>query len=95
MIDMSDEDLAEALYQIALMKDYLERSTERMEGIIEEQKVQRQKYYQRVLKCFKMNYCEDPAFLNDLSLEAYEYIDDLIFENACIDELKDYVKSLK
>ncbi|MCD7949334.1 MAG: Rpn family recombination-promoting nuclease/putative transposase [Erysipelotrichaceae bacterium] len=95
MVDMRNEYLGDPLYQIALMKDYLERSTERMEGIIEDQEVQRQKYYQRVLKRFKMKYDEDSIFLKDLSLEAYEYIDDLIFENASFDEIKDYVKSLK
>ncbi|MCD7809860.1 MAG: hypothetical protein LUH02_11005 [Erysipelotrichaceae bacterium] len=95
MVDMRNEYLGDPLYQIALMKDYLERSTERMEGKIEEQEEQRQKYYQRVLKRFKMNYGEDPTFLKDLSLEAYEYIDDLIFDKASIDEIKDYVESLK
>ncbi len=99
MVDMRNEYLGDPLYQIALMKDYLERSTEQMEGEIrgekKEQERHRQKYYQRVLKRFKMNYGEDPVFLKDLSLEAYEYIDDLIFDKASIDEIKDYVKSLK
>ncbi|MCD7809779.1 MAG: hypothetical protein LUH02_10575 [Erysipelotrichaceae bacterium] len=103
MVDMRDEYLRDAYAQVLMVKDYIERSTERMEGeirgikkgIIEDQEVQRQKYYQRVLKRFKMNYGEDPMFLKDLSLEAYEYIDDLIFDSVSIDEIKDYVESLK
>ncbi|MCD7809778.1 MAG: hypothetical protein LUH02_10570 [Erysipelotrichaceae bacterium] len=94
MIDMSDEDLAEALYQIALTKEYLERSTEQMEGAYREREKLRQDYYQRVLKRFKMNYGEDPMFLKDLSLEAYEQIYEMIIDSASIDEIKDYAELL-
>ncbi|MCD7892974.1 MAG: hypothetical protein LUG60_04650 [Erysipelotrichaceae bacterium] len=73
-------------------------NTEYYEGVDkghdEEHEIQRIDYYQRVLKRFKMNYCENPDFLKDLSLEAYKYIDDLIFENASYDEIREYVDSI-
>ncbi|MCD7949333.1 MAG: hypothetical protein LUG12_03590 [Erysipelotrichaceae bacterium] len=103
MVDMRNEYLRDAYGQVLMVKDYLERSTEQMEGEIrgekkgikKEQEKHRQDYYQRVLKRFKMNYDEDPMFLKDLSLEAYEQIYEMMFDGASIDEIKDYVNSLK
>ncbi|MCD7950204.1 MAG: hypothetical protein LUG12_08100 [Erysipelotrichaceae bacterium] len=95
MVDMRDEYLRDAYGQVLMVKDYLERSTERMEGILEDQRVQRKDYYKRVLKRFKMNYGEDPSFLKNLSLEAYKEIYEMIIDDASIDEIKDYVESLK
>ncbi len=94
MVDMRDEYLRNAYEQVLIMKDYIERSTERMEGQIKEQEVQRKDYYQRVLKRFKMNYCEDPSFLKDLSLDAYKEIYEMIIDEASYDEIKEYVDSI-
>ncbi len=65
------------------------------EGKDEEREEQRQKYYQRVLKKFKMNYSEDFEFLEDLSLEAYKEIYEMIIDDVSINAIKAYVESLR
>ncbi len=86
-------------YHLRAIKEYIDHIIDVGEGekIGENKRIEkeRKEYYQRVLKRFKMNYCEDPLFLKDLSLDAYKYIDDLIFESASYDEIKEYVETLK
>ncbi|MCD7892975.1 MAG: hypothetical protein LUG60_04655 [Erysipelotrichaceae bacterium] len=94
MIDMRDEYKESPSYHLRAIKEYIDHVIDIGEGERKQIEVERLDYYQRVLKRFKMNYCEDPEFLKDLSLEAYKYIDDLIFENAFYDEIREYVDSI-
>ncbi|MCD7892976.1 MAG: hypothetical protein LUG60_04660 [Erysipelotrichaceae bacterium] len=91
---MKDEYKELPSYHLRAIKEYIDCVIERGEGKKEEYEIQRKDYYQRVLKRFKMNYCEDSEFLKNLSLEAYKYIDDLIFEAASYDEIREYVDSI-
>ncbi len=73
----------------------MDLQTKYYDGKDEEREEQRQKYYQSVLKRFKMNYSEDSDFLIDLSLEDYEEIYEMIIDNASIELVKEYVESVK
>ncbi len=95
MIDMRNEFKESPSYYMHVIKEHIDHVVERSQGRIEEREEQRQKYYQRVLKRFKMNYCEDPEFLIDLSLENYEEIYEMIIDNTSIEDIEAYVESVK
>ncbi len=64
-------------------------------GVIKEREEHRQDYYQRVVRRFKMNYLDDTSFLQDLSLEAYKELYEMIIDGVSIEDIKNYVDILR
>ncbi|MCD7949069.1 MAG: hypothetical protein LUG12_02240 [Erysipelotrichaceae bacterium] len=65
------------------------------QGINIDRETQRQKAREKVIFRYTGKYDSDISFLEGLSLEAYEHIDDLIYAGSLSDEIKSYALSLK
>ncbi len=79
-----------------LQTKYYDGKTDgKIEGKDEEREKQRIDYYNRVLRRFEMKYDEDNKFLDDLPLEAYKEIYEMIIDDVSINAIKAYVESLR
>ncbi|MCD7892990.1 MAG: hypothetical protein LUG60_04730, partial [Erysipelotrichaceae bacterium] len=76
-------------------KYYDGKADGKIEGKDEEQEVQRIDYYNRVLRRFGMKYDGDCKFLENLPLDAYKEIYEMIIDNVSVEVIKEYVESLR
>ncbi|MCD7840132.1 MAG: hypothetical protein LUG46_05825 [Erysipelotrichaceae bacterium] len=67
----------------------------KVEGKDEEREIQRQKMQDVVIEHYAPKYKGDISWLDNLSIEEYLYIENMMFHDATLKELKNYVESVK
>ncbi|MCD7892973.1 MAG: hypothetical protein LUG60_04645 [Erysipelotrichaceae bacterium] len=77
------------------LKYQMDLNTQYYEGIDNEREKQRKDYYNRVLKRFIDKYSVEVCFDDNLSYDDYEHIDNLLFNNASLEEIKTYAEALQ